>query len=83
MGNKLSLLRHYGINQSLRFALDETKGLIKRKVFNIFGQHDEDIIAETILKPGSPLFYVDVGANDPDRFSNTVCLRGKQRGIYP
>lgn len=50
-----------------------------RKIFfNSYSQLGEDLVINKILRGKKNFFYVDVGANDPDRFSNTkyYYLRG-------
>ncbi|MEK7502683.1 MAG: FkbM family methyltransferase [Patescibacteria group bacterium] len=56
--------------------------IIKKYIRGSFSQKGEDLILEQIFKGKKKGFYIDVGANDPDIFSNTkkFYLRG-WRGI--
>ncbi len=49
-----------------------------REVLNIHGQYGEDIILDRLMGNPASGFYVDIGANDPNKFSNTLrfCRRG-------
>jgi FkbM family methyltransferase len=47
-----------------------------------YSQEGEDRLLARLLEGAPPGFYVDVGAHDPFRFSNTACLyRAGWRGI--
>lgn len=48
------------------------------KALAIHGQYGEDIILDRLMGNPDSGFYVDIGANDPNKFSNT--LRFYQRG---
>ncbi|MFA6919324.1 MAG: FkbM family methyltransferase [Patescibacteria group bacterium] len=75
--------RIYGYKKFILYALDE----IKRKIIGQFFRHSysqrgEDLILNKFLKNKKEGFYVDVGANDPNRFSNTKIFYDKGwRGI--
>lgn len=47
-------------------------------VLGIYSQYGEDIVLDRLLKSPGEGFYVDIGANDPVKFSNT--LRFYNRG---
>jgi len=83
MNNFIKKVRIYGIRQSLYFVFIEAK----RKLFDeiirsSFAQHGEDLIIDKLLNYKKKGVYVDIGAYDPTRFSNTkkFYLRG-WRGI--
>ncbi|MBP0598380.1 FkbM family methyltransferase [Herbaspirillum sp. LeCh32-8] len=70
----------------MRHLLRTTIAKMKKKwtdtyyseVLGIHGQYGEDIILDRLMgNPGSG-FYIDIGANDPNKFSNT--LRFYERG---
>lgn len=42
-----------------------------RDVLDMHGQYGEDIILDRLMGNPSGGFYVDIGANDPNKFSNT------------
>lgn len=43
-----------------------------KKVFRTFSQYSEDILVDSILGCKASGTYVDVGANDPEKFNNTA-----------
>ena len=49
----------------------EIKSLLRRSFGNSYSQWGEDIIIDNLLGRKKKGFYVDVGAYDPTRFSNT------------
>lgn len=49
-----------------------------RDVLDIHGQYGEDIILDRLMGNPGGGFYIDIGANDPNKFSNT--LRFYNRG---
>ncbi|MCI1004463.1 FkbM family methyltransferase [Herbaspirillum sp. C7C8] len=49
-----------------------------RDVLDIHGQYGEDIILDRLMGNPGHGFYIDIGANDPNKFSNT--LRFYRRG---
>ncbi|HSX39549.1 MAG TPA: FkbM family methyltransferase [Candidatus Saccharimonadales bacterium] len=70
--NTLEKLKVYGIFNSIVYLFSE---LIYRLYFQTiqhsYSQHHEDLVIEKLLKDSHSGFYVDVGAYDPVRFSNT------------
>jgi FkbM family methyltransferase len=58
-----------GFKRFTKNVIHELK-LHKRRFENSFSQNGEDLIINKLL-PNKIGFYVDVGANDPTRFSNT------------
>ncbi len=72
MKDLVEKLKIYGVGKSLLFlAID-----IKRKLWNqliraSYSQQGEDLIIDKLLGYKKRGFYVDVGAYDPHRFSNT------------
>lgn len=48
------------------------------KALHIYGQYAEDIILDHFMGNPDDGFYIDIGANDPNKFSNT--LRFYKRG---
>src|SRR3989344_9673220 len=65
-------LRMYGPLVFIQFALREFYLLLwMRGVKNSYSQRGEDIVIDHLLKHKKIGFYIDVGANDPIRFSNT------------
>jgi FkbM family methyltransferase len=65
-------IRLYGPARASRYALVEIYRLF---FFNLmrrsYSQKGEDLIMDSLLGNPKTGFYVDVGAHDPDRFSNT------------
>ena len=75
-------IRLYGIKRSLGYGISEARYLLRKKILKSFSQDGEDLLIDKILGYKKKGFYVDVGAFDPHRFSNTkrFYLRG-WRGI--
>ena len=74
-------LRMYGPFVFIQFALREFYLLLwMQGVKNSYSQRGEDIVIDHLLKHKKIGFYIDVGANDPIRFSNTN--RFYKRGWY-
>jgi len=65
-------IRLYGVRKSVTFIIDECERFIRSVLTHSYSQCGEDIILDKILKKYSKGFYVDVGAYDPTRFSNTL-----------
>ena len=66
-------LRQYGLIQFLQFALTEIKMKLYYQLFlGSYSQFQEDLILDKLLQYRKNGFYVDVGAFDPYRFSNTM-----------
>lgn len=79
MQNILNLLKRYGFWQCVKFSLGEFYGFIwNRCILHSFSLNNEDIIFDKLTGYKKSGFYVDVGAYDPYRFSNTMrfYLRG-------
>jgi len=73
MLNKISTyFKIYGLKKIVFFALSE---LLRRGYWelirNSYSQLQEDIEIDNLLNNKTKGFYVDVGANDPNRFNNT------------
>lgn len=65
-------LRIYGLRRSMAYAAKEMyRRLWMQRVRGSYSQHGEDLGIDRLLNFPTHGFYVDVGANDPDRFSNT------------
>jgi FkbM family methyltransferase len=65
-------LKTYGPRTFLLFAFIEIKNKISMQIIrNSYSQKGEDLVIERLLHNPKSGFYVDVGAHDPDRFSNT------------
>lgn len=76
----LQKVKIYGLSRSLRYALVEVYKIIWMGFFRkSYSQQGEDLIIDQLLINkegetgfcGETGFYVDVGAHDPTRFSNT------------
>jgi len=81
MKNLLTKLKLYGPIGFLRFAcLEIWHQLYWQKVLASYSQKGEDLEIDKLLGYKQNGFYVDVGAGDPNRFSNTkrFYLRGWQ-----
>lgn len=70
--NLISKFKIYGLPRFLQYAFLE----IRRKIWfefvlNSYSQNGEDLVIHKLLGNKKRGFYVDVGANDPVRFSNT------------
>src|SRR3989338_1864430 len=72
MKNVIEKIHMYGVRKSLLYAFQE---LIQRPLFGLvlksYSQKGEDLFMDTYFQHKKDGFYVDVGANDPDRFNNT------------
>lgn len=79
----MNYFKRYGPLLLIRFALGELYARFwRRPILRSFSQNDEDSILDRLMGHKKRGFYVDVGAYDPYRFSNTMrfYLRG-WRGI--
>lgn len=75
------LLRLYGPVRFTSFALSELKAMIwDRVIRKTYSQSGEDLIIDKLLGYKRKGMYIDIGAFDPKRFSNTMrfYLRGWQ-----
>lgn len=65
-------IKHYGFLRSSKYALIEIYRVFFFRFFlGSYSQKGEDLVIDRICKNTKKGFYVDVGANDPSRFSNT------------
>lgn len=64
-------IKIYGVTTSVIYAFNEIIKVISRVTRKSYSQDGEDIIIDKLLKNKKKGFYVDVGAYDPVRFSNT------------
>ncbi len=72
-------LRMYGFKTFIVYSVKEiTRKIWIEGIKKSFSQSGEDLVIDTLLRKKSRGFYVDVGAYDPNRFSNTK--RFYQRG---
>ncbi len=72
MKNILDKLKIYGPKTFLLFAVGELRNkLVMQLIKGSYSQKGEDLIMDKLLKNKKRGFYVDVGAYDPKRFSNT------------
>src|SRR3989344_293995 len=68
----LKKIQFYGFSRSLKFITEEVYRLFIFKLLqNSYSQQGEDLIIDKLLVGKKKGFYVDVGAHDPVRFSNT------------
>ena len=74
----LQKIRLYGIRRSLYYGVLEGRYFLRRRLSRSFSQNREDLVIDKLLDYREKGFYVDVGAFDPTRFSNTkrFYLRG-------
>jgi FkbM family methyltransferase len=81
MYNLLRKLQIYGPTGFIEGAICEVKNYLRGIVGNSYSQKDEDTVIDNYFNAKSG-FYVDVGAYDPTRMSNTKRLYKKGwRGI--
>lgn len=67
--NKLKI---YGLRRFVVFAFMELKyRLITQLVYGSYSQNGEDVMLDQLLGYKKTGLYIDIGANDPHRFSNT------------
>lgn len=71
MKNILEKLRIYGVKKFLSFGWHELISWFRKVFLASYSQKDEDLVIDKILGYKKNGFYVDIGANDPTRFSNT------------
>lgn len=67
----LQKLQRYGWNKSLRFARIEGKAMLYRTLVGSYSQMQEDLVMNRLLRKRTGL-YVDIGAGNGVRFSNTL-----------
>lgn len=72
MKTLIQKLRIYGPKIFLNYVFAELNNrLISRKIRNSYSQRGEDLVIDKLLGNKKGGFYVDIGAYDPFRFSNT------------
>ncbi len=72
LSNLLQKYKTYGFKTFLRFSwLEFIKRFYWYPIRHSYSQNQEDLIIDKLLGHPFEGFYVDVGAYDPDRFSNT------------
>lgn len=72
MKNLKEKIKIYGYKKIFNILLLEIKyKLIMQTIKNSYSQKGEDLIIDNLLKNKNHGFYVDIGAYDPHRFSNT------------
>lgn len=65
-------LKIYGIKKSIQYGISETVGrLYKETVQKSYSQQGEDLIIDKLLNYKKKGTYIDIGAFDPVRLSNT------------
>lgn len=70
--NLFDYLKIYGPKKFLEYSLDETKKIVFYRLLNgSYSQNCEDLVIDKLLKDIEIGFYIDIGAYDPYRFSNT------------
>lgn len=82
MKNKIQKIKIYGIKQSIIFLYSETILTWWRKfILKSYSQNGEDLVLAKLISKKKG-FYVDIGAYDPTRYSNTKKFYDKGwRGI--
>jgi len=69
----LRKVRIHGLKRSLRFASGEIRYLIAGRLLKgSYSQRGEDLLSDRLLGGKVAGYYVDVGANDPVRYNNTM-----------
>jgi len=72
MKNIIYKFKIYGFKKIIIFAFAEIKNrLLMQLIYKSFSQKGEDIMIDKILGNKKIGCYIDIGANDPHRFSNT------------
>jgi FkbM family methyltransferase len=76
-------VKMYGIFKSLKYGFDKTfTANYKKFLMNSYSQDREDLIIDELLNYKKNGTYIDVGANDIEKFSNTKRFYNKGwRGI--
>jgi FkbM family methyltransferase len=83
MDGLINKVKMYGIFKSLKYGFDKTiTANYKKFLKNSFSQDGEDLIIDELLNYKKNGNYIDVGANDVEKFSNTKRFYNKGwRGI--
>lgn len=72
MGELIKKFKLYGIKKFFHFAFNELRYMFfSQHILGSYSQNGEDLIMYKFLKSKRNGFYVDIGAYDPNRFSNT------------
>lgn len=72
MKNIIEKFKIYGADRFFSYGLAELKNkLITQLLKGSYSQKGEDLVIDKLLGYKKSGFYVDIGANDPTRFSNT------------
>ncbi len=71
MMSLIKKVRIYGLRTSLIYTYSEINRMIFSLTKKSYSQDGEDLFIDMLLKKRGKGFYVDVGAYDPTRFSNT------------
>lgn len=77
MKQLLAKLRLYGPKKFLYFIFGESNNILKRILLGSYSQNREDLIIHKLLSNKNKGFYIDIGAYDPNRFSNTKYFYNK------
>lgn len=65
-------IKLYGFKKSLQFIFGELKNIFYMRYYRgSYSQNGEDLVIHKLLNHKNKGFYVDIGAYDPNRFSNT------------
>ncbi len=73
MSTLFDKLRQYGVVRTLQFACSEViHQWYYQRFFESYSQNKEDLLLDKLLNYKKRGLYVDVGAYDPYRFSNTM-----------
>ena len=70
--NLIYTLKLYGPKKFIFFAYCEIVMHMRHVFLGSYSQSDEDLIIDTLLHRKPNGFYIDIGAYDPVRFSNTM-----------
>ncbi len=72
MKNIFKKFKIYGFKRFMIFAFIDIKNkVLLQWIKHSYSQHGEDLVIDKFLGYKKKGFYVDIGAYDPDRFSNT------------
>ncbi len=65
------IIQKYGIGKFFLYSISETKNNIINRTKGSFSQKGEDLVIAKLLGNKKKGLYIDVGAQNPDKFSNT------------
>ena len=71
LGSLLRKVKAYGLARSFSYVFYDLVWYARRFIFGSYSQESEDLVIDRLLGSRSKGFYVDVGAGDPVKFSNT------------